>query len=91
MSAVGRWFVTPHAVQRYRDRIDPQASYEKALGVLIHLTARAHFVRPTREGAELWRLSGADGRLRFIVRASELGALPQLLTVLPAFGSGASR
>lgn len=84
MSAVGRWFVTPHAVQRYRERVDPSVSYEQALGALVHLSERAHFVKRREDGVECWRVGRADGHLRLRVQPQADG-LPQLLTVLPAF------
>ena len=84
MSAVGRWFVTPHAVQRYRERVDPSLSYDGALCALVVLSERAHFVKRREDGVEHWRVGRSDGHLRFRVQPQPTG-LPQLLTVLPAF------
>jgi len=85
MSASGRWFVTPHAVRRYIERVDRRASYEEALDRLIDMSARAHRVRSLDDGTELWRVGRTDGKLRFRVRAGVDGKLPQLVTVLFAF------
>lgn len=73
---MGRWFITPHAVTRYRERIRPKASYAQALGELIAMSASAHRVKVREDGAEEWR-GGKPLRLRF--RVSTDG---QLLTVL---------
>lgn len=80
-SASGRWFITPHAVARYRERICPGASYEQALRDLIAWSERAHFVRE-QNGSQLWR-GPRPGKLRFWVSFGRHG-LPQLVTVLPA-------
>lgn len=81
----GRFFVTPHAVERYRERIPGKRglSYEQALGELIRLLDRAHRVRVDDNGTELWRV-GNPTRLRFRVQPSSLG-LPQVLTVMMPF------
>ncbi len=79
--AVGRWFVTPHAVQQYRERmLGGRMSYEVALGELVSLSTRAHFVRHLESGAELWR-GPKPARVRMIVMRGFAG-LPQLVTVL---------
>lgn len=77
----GKWFVTPHAVHRYIERMAPELSYEQALGRLVRMVERAHFVK-ARDGIEQWRCGRADGRLW--LRVSRVGpGAPQLLTVLP--------
>lgn len=83
--ARGGFFVTPHAVERYRERIPGKArlSYERARDELVELTRKAHFVRHQRDGSELWRV-GKPTRLRMRVVRSGPG-LPQVTTVLPAF------
>lgn len=78
----GRWFVTPHAVQRFRERVDQHASYEDALAYLIAASARAHPVREIEPGLWLYR-EGKPRRLRFRVSTRGDG-LPQLVTVLTA-------
>ena len=79
MSAAGRFFITPHAVQRYRERAARSISYETALAELIQQSECAHRVKPMRDGAELWR-GPKPLRLRMIVMPQKAG-LPQLLTV----------
>lgn len=83
--AKGNYFVTPHAVERYRERIPGKRrlSYEEALGELINLLAKAHFVRAEADGTELWRV-GRPNRLRFKVSRESHG-LPQVLTVMMPF------
>lgn len=79
----GRWFVTPHAVQRYRERIDPRATYDEALAYLIAASNRAHPVKEIEPGLWMWR-EGAPRRLRYRVSTNGDG-LPQLVTVLTPF------
>lgn len=79
----GRWFITPHAVTRYRQRIAPHLTYEHALAELIRASQTAHRCTPRHDvpGAWLWR-GGRPLRLRFIVQERvPPGSLPQLLTV----------
>lgn len=78
--AVGRWFVTPHAVKRYRVRagLPAQTSYERALGLCIREGVAASFQRRLESGAELWR---SPRGLGFVVGAGE-GVKPALVTVL---------
>ena len=89
MAIVGVWFVTPHAVQRYRERIDPRASYEEALEILAAESERARFVKLIPAGHGLPACALFKGRalarkayLRLLVGRNEDGA-PQLVTVLP--------
>lgn len=79
----GAWFVTPHAVQRYRERVDPRASYEVALARLV---AESRVARPVKEiEPGLWLYRGSKPRrLRYRVSVAGGGA-PQLVTVLAPF------
>ena len=83
--AVGEFFVTPHAIERYRERVPGKArlSYEQALGELVKLLRTAHFVSLSGDGTELWRV-GRPTRLRFRVGRAAPG-LPQVLTVMMPF------
>lgn len=79
MSAAGRWFITPHAVRRYIERVH-RCTYETALTRLIAASESAHPVREEEPGIWLYR-TGRPLRLR--LRVSTRGAgLPQLVTVL---------
>ncbi|MEN6535535.1 MAG: hypothetical protein ABFD89_17860 [Bryobacteraceae bacterium] len=78
--AAGKFFVTPHAVKRYIQRVHRSATYEQALGEIINELDGARFVKE-RNGAELWR-TGRPLRLRVVVGRSNPG-LPQILTILP--------
>lgn len=84
--ARGRWYVTPHAVERYIARVRPGVEYRQALGELISMSERAHFVKMRRDGNELWR-GPKPRRLRFVVGYDQPGK-PQLVTVLFAFDRG---
>lgn len=76
----GEWFITPHAVRRYIERVDRFATYEQALEVLIGWSRVA---RPKKEIAPgVWLYRGPRPfRLRLRVSHNGGGA-PQLLTVL---------
>lgn len=93
---VGAFFVTPHAVRRYRERFAPGLRYEAARDELIRLTTAGKYVERYRGlhamggHLELWRgpkIGGARtqdrrSRLRFVVGRGGLGVLPQVITVL---------
>lgn len=80
MSAAGRWFITPHAIRRYIEKMAPQASFDEALARLIQLSDSAHRVRATRDGCAIYR-APRPSRIRLIVAERGPG-LPQLVTVL---------
>lgn len=79
MSADGRWFVTPYALERYQRCIDPVAD-ARALRALIEASRTARLVRELEPGVELWRVD-RPMPIRCIV-ATDGPGLPQLLTVL---------
>jgi hypothetical protein len=75
----GKWFITPHAVERYIQRVRPGISYDEALEDIIAYSEAAHRVKEWRPGVDLWR-GPKPHRLRFMVGTLRPGA-PQLLTV----------
>lgn len=80
-SAMGAWFVTPHAVARFAERAGGSAlGRAEALAALIDESRRARFVRKLESGAELW-VGSRPRRLRYVVGPGE-GAKPALVTVL---------
>lgn len=92
--AAGQFFVTPHAIERWMERVGPENTYEAALGACIHLSDKATKIGPaapdpdTGEARDLWEGRDAHGRaVRFIVgyRAHPGidSALPQMVTILP--------
>lgn len=76
----GRFFITPHAVRRYIERVRAGLSYEDALARLVTITEGAHRVREIGDGVELWRGPKPE-RLRLRVSTRGPG-LPQVVTVL---------
>lgn len=80
--ANGRWFVTPHAIERFCQGVGWEVGrrYEDALATLIDESRGAHRVKLLPSGAELWR-GPKPRRLRYIVQPGE-GSLPALVTVL---------
>lgn len=84
--AVGRWFVTLHAVNAFRSRAGGASwmTYERALGEIINESTAARKLKDLDSGAELWR-GPRPRRLRYIVMPDERYGLPVLVTVLFAF------
>lgn len=80
--AVGPWFITPHAVDRFMEYFG-EPDREVALGRLINEAGKAHFVKTKDGGAQLWR-AASPLRARFIVGPGE-GEKWALVTVLPPF------
>jgi len=82
MSASGRWFITPHAVRRYRERFAPGSTYEEALAELIRASMVARRVKVLPTGLVLYR-GPKPRRLRFFLQEDVAPpALPVLVTVL---------
>ncbi len=85
----GKWFITPHAVRRYIDRVDRFATYEQALEVLIQWSERAKRKKEIAPGVWLYR---GPRPLRLRLRVSHAGdRLPQLLTVIKSKDPGWQR
>jgi hypothetical protein len=87
MGCMGRWFITPHAVRRYIERVDRTASYGQALGELVRFSDVARPIKEISPGVWLYR-GGRPLRLRFRVASSPVRVdgdpgMPQLLTVIP--------
>lgn len=85
----GRWFISPHAVQRYIERIEPGLTYEQALAKLIRVSDKAHRVKPWRNGLILYR-GPRPRRLRLMVSEAVTPErpLPQLVTVYAGHDRG---
>lgn len=84
---IGRWFIGPHAIQRYAERVlgwqggrMPAWLYRQCRAAIARASTEAARTAVQSWGVEVWRL----GTLRFVVRPeSAQGVLPSLLTVLP--------
>ncbi len=89
--AVGEFFITGHAVRRFKERVPGKArlSYEEALAELIQTMKRSHFVKTQDNGLDLWR-GPRPHRLRLKVARAPQG-LPQLVTVLRGCDDGWQR
>ena len=82
MAVSGQWFITPHAVQRYRERFASRATYEEALSELIRASVTARRVKVLPTGFVLYR-GPKPRRLRFFLQEDVAPlALPVLVTVL---------
>jgi hypothetical protein len=84
----GRFFVTPHAVARYQERVHRGISYERALGEILEAAERAHYVKDYN-GGQYWR-GPKPMRLRLLVN-NAIEGLPQIVTVLPASNNSRPR
>lgn len=80
--AVGRFFITPHAVARYRERVHRGISYERALCEIIEQSNLAHYVKNYNTG-QYWR-GPKPMRIRLIVAPAKDNDLPHVVTILPA-------
>lgn len=80
MTASGRFFVAPHAVERFRHRMRPHLSYDRARRQLLRIAETAHPVKERRDGRWLYR-AAPPTRLRLVVGEGE-GPLPAIVTVL---------
>lgn len=88
MSATGPFFVTPHALRAWRERVEgaqcawsTEAEYRRSLRAMIDDLVLAHYVRPARNGADLWR-GPSPRRARFIIGGEMRGAKRAVVTVL---------
>lgn len=84
---IGRAFVTPHAVRRWRRRIHPGVAYRQAIEEIIGALAISTLRRVDPDGTEHWRAGRGCrwGRIRLRLRPGS-GPLPAVVTVLPAWG-----
>ena len=86
MSVAGRFFVTPHAVERFRERIDPRLDYDAALAAVIY-GLEWDAMPPKRLHHDLGVMIRTRGRrhgrydFRAVVVPGE-GALPAVSTIL---------
>ena len=86
MAVAGLWFITPHAVERYRERFARGATYEESLAELIRASHEARRVKVLPTGLVLYR-GPKPRRLRFFLQEDvEPPALPILVTVLGRSG-----
>lgn len=82
----GDVFVTPHAIDRLVSRVAPSVGRANALSYLLAAVDSAHFVKPARDGASMWRASRKYGRMRLVIAPPSPGRIcPQLVTVMPSY------
>lgn len=86
----GRFFVTPHAVERFRARIAPRLSYDQALGVIARsLESADRWKKAKSRPDHYWLRTRRPYALRVLVGPGE-GPLPAVVTILPG-GRGGRR
>jgi len=84
----GGFFVTPHAVRQFQNRIAPWMDYEQALGTIIRELQHAKEFRLTENRkAHYTRI---DGRWQFRAIIQEGKDLPAVTTILRS-GKGGRR
>lgn len=84
MSAGERFFVTPHAVERFRQRI-ARVDYNEALTLITHGLTRPYAVRRTlrRDGVPAWEIAvvGAHRFIATVVPNRDTGLLPAVVSI----------
>lgn len=81
--AIGRFYVSPHALDRYVERVRPRLPRAAALRELVAISSAAEKLRTFEDGDELWRgpNTGPAPRLLFLVAPQSEGRLPVIRTV----------
>lgn len=81
MPAAGRYFITPHAVHRYVERVMPGLTYEQALGDMINALERTTS-SPKRLRDGMLRVRVRKPRDWFALVSDRGPGLPQVVTVM---------
>ena len=76
----GDYFVTPHAVKQFQDRIAPWMTYEQALGAIIRELRGVNEFRLTENGKAYYVRTKGVYRFRAIIREGK--SLPAVVTIL---------
>lgn len=77
----GKYFITPHAVRSFVDRIAPRMSYDRALSVIVRGLESCGEEKPLRNRQGFYvRVRGAWNFRAVIGRGD--GPLPAVITIL---------
>lgn len=76
----GDFFITPHAVEQFRERIAPWLSYEQALGEIIKELRYANDFRPTQNGKAFYVRTKGKWKFRAIISGGY--DRPAVITIL---------
>jgi hypothetical protein len=90
---VGNFFITPHAVRQFQNRIAPWLTYEQALHIGIaelNAALEVQEQRPTENGKAFYIRVNGDWQFRAIFVAGEEGTKPAVITILRS-GKGKKR
>ncbi len=81
--AIGRFYVSAHAITRYIERVRPGIARSVALAELIRIGNGAEKLKTLEDGTELWRgpKKSPAPRLLFLVGPKSEGTLPVMRTV----------
>jgi hypothetical protein len=78
----GDFFITPHAVRQFQNRLAPHLSYEQALGVIIRELREAGEWHPTENGKANYVRTSGEWRFRAVIAEGEGDAKPAVITIL---------
>lgn len=77
---LGNWYITTHAVQRYRSLYARHSSFQECKVQLIAFSCTARYIKDLHPGIHLYR-TGRPQKIPLIV-STRFPCLPQLVTVL---------
>lgn len=87
----GRFFVTPHAVERFRERIAPHLTYEEALGAIIHgLKETTSAPKPRGDTGAITIRVRRPYNFRAVIMPGD-GPAPAVVTILRSGGNQGRR
>lgn len=79
---VGDFFITPHAVRQFQNRIAPWMSYEQALGAVIRELSDAGEWRSTQNGRAQYVRTTGRWQFRAVIMPGEENSQPVVVTIL---------
>ena len=84
----GDFFITPHAVRQFQNRIAPWMSYEQALGAIIRELRDVKEFRSTLNGKAYYVRTSGKWHFRAVIQKGDI--LPAVITILRS-GKGRKR
>ncbi|CAH2606085.1 conserved protein of unknown function (plasmid) [Rhodovastum atsumiense] len=82
MSIAGGYFVTPHAVRRFRERIAPLPERHALAAIIKSLESPDVRLKPQRDGVTVVVRTRAPFRFRaFVVPSEHPGGMPAVATI----------
>jgi isoaspartyl peptidase/L-asparaginase-like protein (Ntn-hydrolase superfamily) len=78
----GDFFITPHAVRQFQNRIAPGLTYEQALGAIIRGMRDAEDFHVTVNGRARYTRIDGPWQFRAVVREGAVGDKQAVITIL---------